>query len=139
MKVLSLTQPWATLVVIGAKHVETRSWETFYRGPLLIHASKGFPRYAKNLCTWEPAFMDALADAGFDVNSLPLGAIVGKVNMDGCRPTHEVAPGLSHREFLFGDYDPGRFAWMLASPERFATAIPAKGALGLWEWKGVAA
>ena len=27
MKVLSLTQPWASLVVCGAKAVETRSWE----------------------------------------------------------------------------------------------------------------
>ena len=41
MKVLTLTQPWATLVAIGAKHIETRSWATSYRGPLAIHAGKG--------------------------------------------------------------------------------------------------
>ncbi len=41
MKTLSLLQPWATLVVMGVKQIETRSWRTDYRGPLLIHASKG--------------------------------------------------------------------------------------------------
>lgn len=41
MKGLSLTQPWATLVAIGAKRIETRIWATSYRGPLAIHAAKG--------------------------------------------------------------------------------------------------
>ena len=40
MKCLSLWQPWASLVVIGAKRFETRSWPTNYRGPLLIHAAQ---------------------------------------------------------------------------------------------------
>lgn len=46
MKVISLLQPWATLAVIGQKKIETRSWSTKYRGPLLIHASK---RWDNNL------------------------------------------------------------------------------------------
>lgn len=41
MKAVTLTQPWATLVAIGAKQIETRSWPTNYRGPLAIHAGKG--------------------------------------------------------------------------------------------------
>jgi hypothetical protein len=44
MKALSLTQPWASLVVAGAKKLETRSWPTYYRGPLLIHAFEGISR-----------------------------------------------------------------------------------------------
>jgi hypothetical protein len=44
MKALTLTQPWATLVAIGAKTIETRSWPTSYRGPLAIHAAKGYPK-----------------------------------------------------------------------------------------------
>ena len=43
MKALTLTQPWASLVAIGAKRIETRSWSTPYRGLLAIHAAKGFP------------------------------------------------------------------------------------------------
>ncbi len=40
MKALTLYQPWATLVAIGAKRVETRNWTTSYRGQLAIHVSK---------------------------------------------------------------------------------------------------
>jgi hypothetical protein len=39
MKALTLTQPYVTLVAIGAKRIETRSWPTRYRGPLAIHAA----------------------------------------------------------------------------------------------------
>lgn len=41
MKCLTLTQPYATLVSLGMKKIETRSWSTSYRGPLAIHAAKG--------------------------------------------------------------------------------------------------
>ena len=39
MKVLSLTEPYATLIKNGSKTIETRSWKTNYRGRLYIHAS----------------------------------------------------------------------------------------------------
>ncbi|WBF05198.1 ASCH_ASC-1 domain containing protein [Burkholderia phage CSP3] len=41
MKALSIRQPWAWLVAAGHKDIENRTWRTSYRGPLLIHASKG--------------------------------------------------------------------------------------------------
>lgn len=62
MKVLSLTQPWASLVACGAKKIETRSWRcpTALIGQrIAIHASKGFPRDAKDACL-ELAFFTAL-------------------------------------------------------------------------------
>ena len=40
MKVLSLTEPYATLIKNRIKTIETRSWKTNYRGKLYIHASK---------------------------------------------------------------------------------------------------
>ena len=40
MKALSLWQPWASLVALRVKTIETRSWSTSYRGPLAIHAAK---------------------------------------------------------------------------------------------------
>lgn len=42
MKAITLTQPWATLVAIGAKCIETRGWSTPHRGQLAIHAAKSF-------------------------------------------------------------------------------------------------
>ena len=39
MKVLSLTELYATLIKKGKKQIETKSWKTLYRGELYIHAS----------------------------------------------------------------------------------------------------
>jgi hypothetical protein len=65
MKTLTLTQPWATLVSLGAKTFETRSWKTDYSGPLAIHAAKGFPGWAKDLCSIDDEyFYKALRPAG---------------------------------------------------------------------------
>lgn len=51
MKVLSLTEPYATLIKMGMKTIETRSWKTNYRGELYIHASstKMKKEYRENL------------------------------------------------------------------------------------------
>ena len=54
MKGLTMTQPWATLVAISANVIETRDWPTKYRGPIAIHAAKGFPPDARALCRTQP-------------------------------------------------------------------------------------
>src|SRR6266850_2664278 len=109
MKAISLTQPWAALVAIGAKRYETRSWRTEFRDRLIIHASKGFPRWARECCE-EPVFKEALAQAGYDRwQSLPVGAILGSVWLLDCVPTESVQ--VDDREREFGDYEPGRWAW----------------------------
>lgn len=46
MRVLSVKNPWASLLAHGYKDIENRDWATPYRGPLLIHASKSFDRDA---------------------------------------------------------------------------------------------
>lgn len=40
MKAITVLQPWAWLLASGKKHCETRSWKTYYRGEILIHAGK---------------------------------------------------------------------------------------------------
>lgn len=40
MKCLSIREPWASLIASGQKTIETRTWKTNYRGPVLLHASK---------------------------------------------------------------------------------------------------
>src|SRR5580765_8422282 len=64
MKILSLHQPWASLVAIGAKRYETRSWKTDYRGPIAIHAAKKWDATLCRLCHGEP-FKDHLMKGGF--------------------------------------------------------------------------
>jgi hypothetical protein len=42
MKILSILQPWAWLIVNGHKDIENRSWKTDVRSEILIHAGKNF-------------------------------------------------------------------------------------------------
>lgn len=43
---------------------------------------------------------------------------------------------LTLEEKAFGDYTPGRFAWILEGPVAFKAIIGARGSLTLWEFKG---
>lgn len=104
MKALSLTQPWATLVALGAKRIETRSWSTRQHGRIAIHAAKGFPRAAREACN-DVTFSRVLEHVpGIDYKAntpqhwyhvhqpsyrggLPLGAIVAVANLVTCVPT----------------------------------------------------
>jgi len=134
MKTLSLLQPWATLVVIGAKRIETRSWATDYRGPLLIHASKNFRKQNREVCGSNEYFRRALADRR--IEELPLGAIIGKCFLREIRTTTVMLSGreLSTQDKNFGDFSWGRWAWILSDFEEFAKPISAKGSLGIWEF-----
>lgn len=139
MKALSLTQAWASLVVEGFKTYETRSWSTRFRGPLTIHASKGFPRWAKLLMGTDEYDGDTfIRDAlNRDPDDLPLGAFIGTVILMDCQPTLDVLGSetvfISQAEHAFGDWADERFAWKLDCPTRFQHPIPIRGSLGLWE------
>lgn len=130
-RAISLTQPWATLVAIGAKQYETRSWRTNYRGWLAIHAAKGFPQDCRMRCYAQP-FARVLAEAGFNTDKdLPRGKVIALVNLTDCLSTDTFIPPLTN-ECVFGDYAAGRFAWKLENVQRIAAPEEAKGALGLW-------
>lgn len=134
MRALTLTQPWATLVITGYKLFETRSWSTSYRGPLAIHAAKGFPEWARELCRDEP-FYEVLELCGYEGwDELPLGQILGTVQLTDVRSTASVRRELdSHEiELAFGDFGPRRFAWRLREPIKLETPIPYRGTQGLW-------
>lgn len=134
MKALSLTQPWATLIILGIKKWETRSWypPARMRGQrIVVHASKGWR-------TDDRLFADRLRRDGIlpmDAD-LPRGAALGTVRLDGLIRTDPalVVRHIDARERLLGDYNFGRFAWELGDPRPFDEPIPARGALGLWEW-----
>ena len=125
MKALSLTQPWASLVALGHKQVETRSWRTAYRGRLAIHAAEGFPASARLVAEQERAL-------GRLPGRLCLGAIVAVATVTDCQRTEEVAATLSGLERHLGDYTWGRFAWRLSDIVALPEPVGCKGALGLW-------
>lgn len=142
---LSLWQPWASLIGAG-KWIETRSWGTDYRGPVLIQAAKRFGQDERWQSTQEP-FNTALYHAGYrKLGDLPLGAFVGVADLIACERMTEAAiperlaqqcatkqPGWNAEwERAFGNYASGRYAWLFANVRRLATPIPARGFQGLW-------
>lgn len=142
MKGLTLTQPWATLVAIGAKRIETRSWQTSYRGPLAIHAGAGLgpvggERGLMELCRAEP-FRSTLLGAGIlGTPELPRGAIVAVVNLDSiwrlmAGGIEGFSPQPPANELAFGNYAPGRFGWLLGAIKPLPEPVPCRGAQGLW-------
>jgi hypothetical protein len=133
MKCLTLMQPWATLIAAGAKRVETRSWATAYRGPLAIHASARLPAATRMLFAQEP-FASAFREAGIlRPEDFPLGKVLAVCRLVDCqRITVESRP--EEPEASFGDYTPGRWAWLLEDVEVLRGPVAARGRLGLWEW-----
>jgi len=130
MKALSLLQPWATLVMLGAKRYETRTWTTRYRGRLAIHASKRFPDELRALCK-EERFRRILRQA--DVASwsdLPTGAVLGTVELVACLPACELLIGDAERSL--GDYGPGRWAWQLEGPRLLRSPMQYRGMRGIF-------
>ena len=134
MKALTLTQPWATLVAIGAKRIETRNWSTPYRGRLAIHAAKGFPKDARALCLKEPFKRVLMAASIESLADLPLGAVLATVQLVDCVPTGQVRSRLSSEEYAFGDYSTERWAWLLDDIQPLDIPEHARGSLGLWDW-----
>lgn len=127
MKGITLTQPWASLIAGGAKTIETRSWRTPHRGPLAIHAAKGlggiFPGAGEEdldiLCMaddWREAIWPGGApDAERPSAELPRGAIVATCELVAIVPTSDaLAFDFIEDERLFGNYEDGRWAWVLA-------------------------
>ena len=133
MKAISLLQPGATPVVLGIKTIETRSWTTKYRGPILIHASQG---KAGRIFADEPPFKKYIRD----FNVFPFGAMIGKatitniIRVEDLAMSDELINRLAMEEKAFGDYSEGRYAWMLEDHMQFDKPVPARGTLNIWEY-----
>lgn len=135
MKVLTVWQPWAQLLADGTKGIETRCWSTNYRGPVLIHAAH------KHIVERYPIkTLQYFEAAGVVCEGLPLGAIIGRANLVECiQMDREYCVWMrkwNPREYAFGDFCPGRYAWVMKDAVLFDKPIPAKGKQRLWNWQG---
>ena len=129
LKALTLIQPFAQLCADGRKQIETRSWKTNYRGPLIIHAGKQVDR-------------DFAADCGYDY--LPTGAAVCIVDLWQCEPMpaknfSRWLNRISFQEQQYGSYAPGRFAWHVKLMHVFSIPQIIRGYQGLWNFHPVEA
>lgn len=130
MKVLSLTEPCATLIKEQKKHVETRSWKTDYRGELYIHASATkIPREWKE----NKEFMYLVED-----KPLNFGYIICKCNLVECiYMTEDYIKEIknnNYQEYICGKYEVGRYAWILKNITPLDEPIKAKGRLNIWNY-----
>lgn len=125
MKVLTIRQPWASLIMAGLKEYEFRSWKTNYRGEILIHAGKTIDREAgKRLKKYLP-------------DKLPTGKILGKVELMNCskvtpqflRELRKINPDIYEKTVFKEEY-----AWNVTVLEKFDKPIDTKGKLGLWNY-----
>ncbi|QWU17371.1 ASCH domain-containing protein [Paenibacillus sophorae] len=152
MKAITIKQPWATLIALGEKRFETRSWATKHRGPLAIHAGK---QVDKEVCE-QVEIRAALARHGFTADNLPTGVVVAIAQLAGCYTIYDTIDNGTHIvrcpngkydfdkvEFIrkpesdFGYYSEGRYAWELADVQPLPEPFPAKGQQGLWNWEAL--
>ncbi len=144
MKALTIIQPWATLLATGKKYCETRSWKTNYRGEILIHAGGTRFNYFSDVCQGRKDLATYFKDAGIESNAalqaLPFKAFVGKAVLINCvqidSPMAELIRKQHPEEYAFGNFTPGRYAWVMKDAALFDKPIPASGKQGLWNWEG---
>jgi hypothetical protein len=139
MKCLSVKQPWASLIIPDdrlylvktirttrpglpdlPKDIENRTWQTPYRGPLLIHASLGYDSFG--FLSPVPGGSVCRGDRRFWPDDYPRGAIIGRVELV------DIVDQSTSRW-----HEGGQWGWVLECPHRFESPIPWKGALGLFD------
>lgn len=143
MRAVTIRQPWATLIAVGEKRFETRSWATKHRGHIAIHAGK----VIDNKACQHPEIKAMLAKHGyFTPSDLPIGAVIATGIVTDCWQAFtqedkiilESAGRIKHItafEEIVGNYTEGRYAWELDQMKLLQEPISAKGYLSLWNWE----
>jgi hypothetical protein len=145
VKAITIRQPWASLIALGQKHYETRSWKTNYRGQLAIHAGLTIE---KGACL-DPYIKSILDKSGLSQHNLPTGRILAICRLNDCYKVtaesdeHILAESDSHflsidpEEAFLGDLSKGRYAWELEDMQALLKPIKAKGKQSLWDCSGM--
>ena len=127
MKVITIKEPYATLIKNNVKLIETRSWKTSYRGKLYIHAS-----LIKNNKINDEIKMY------YNEEDLKMGYIICKCNLVDCIYMSESFINNlkkdNYIEYLCGNYEIGRYAWILKDVKNLKYPIKVKGKLGIWNY-----
>ena len=123
MKCLSISQPFAELIISGKKSVELRNWNTNFRGEFLIHAPikiriKDYKRLKLN-------------------KKLVTGAIVGKATLYDVKKYNSIKEFRMDQKFHFASTNlfNKKFGFILKKAKPFKIPIPWKGQLGFFEVK----
>ena len=125
MKVLTIREPWASLIINGYKEYEFRSWKTNYRGKILIHTSS----------TIDKDMLDRFKDYNLDYIT---GAIIGEAEIVDCilvdkefNDDLRVKNPVVYRRSNHTE----TYAWKLDNIKKYDKVIYTKGKLGLWNYE----
>lgn len=126
MKILSIKEPFATLIKDKVKIYETRSWKTYYRGEIYIHASLSLSK-SENVSTAKKYLK----------SDIKPGYILCRCELVDCIPMTKEFIDYIYKETNesdYGRYTEGRYAWKLRVIEVLDKPIKAKGKLGIWNY-----
>ena len=130
MKVITLIQPWATLVALGEKRIETRSWSTNFRGRIAMHAGKKVDRGVFE----QPYYSEVFQRYSITPDNIITSSIIATCMVGDVKRTEDLIDIISNQELAFGNYEPNRYGWIL---EDRILRIPiggVKGMLGIWNY-----
>ncbi len=125
MKALTIKQPYASMIINGYKKYEFRSWNTHYRGKLLIHAGGTID---KN---------DIKYFSYLNINDYPTKCIIGECELTDCILIDETFDKYLNKldNQVYGRHSRvGMYAWVLDNIKVYDKQIPIKGQLGLWNY-----
>lgn len=126
MKVLTIREPFATLIKDKVKIYETRSWKTNYRGEIYIHAAK--IRSKASNANIASTYLKSKENPEHIICKCLLKDCIYMDN----NFINEVKK--NKEEYNSGRYEIGRFAWKLEVIEVLEEPIYAKGQLGIWNF-----
>lgn len=125
MKVLTIKEPWASLIINRYKEYEFRSWKTKYRGKILIHAGMSLEKDAR----------ERFKEYNLEYHK---GAIIGEATITDCilvdtklnEELRKINPLVYARSNHVETY-----AWKLENIKKYDKPIYIKGKLGLWNYE----
>lgn len=130
-KAISLHQPWASLIVMGHKCFETRSWSTNYRGKLVICAAKKKTK-ALELSYHSLANIFNINLLKYSWNKLSFGMAIAVCDLTDCiSMTDDFIEKQSKSELACGHWETGRYTWKLEDIKPLIPT-PITGKQGLW-------
>ena len=121
MKCLSVSQPYADLIVKGKKTIELRTWNTKFRGEFLVHAPL---KIKKNVCS----------RMGIEETKLRRGVIIGKAEIYDVKVYNSIAELKVDYEkhFASEEFLHHKYGFLLKNPKELRMPIPYKGSLGFF-------
>lgn len=128
MRILTIKEPYATLISLKIKTTETRSWRTKYRGEIYIHAGAKKMDYKNKSNDFQKIA---------NMHNYSFGYVLCKCNLIDCiEMTEEYIKDMQknhYTDYICGNYQIGRYAWILDNVE-IIDPFYAKGRLGIWHY-----